>query len=219
MARPLRIQYPNAVYHVTCRGNERRKIFLDDDDRRRFLTMLAESLAIYQVVLYGYVMMSNHFHMVVRTLRANVSEFMRRFNICYTGWFNYHHAVCGHLYQGRYKALLVDADTYLHQLLRYVHLNPVRVGKFRKVDYHGRWRYLRRYQWSSLPGYVNAKWAVDFINYDMALDMVGGRRAYQRFMVEGLRDGLPNVFDDVRYNGVKSSYFILLLTMGKECVG
>jgi REP element-mobilizing transposase RayT len=202
MARPLRIQYPGAVYHVTCRGNERRKIFLDDDDRRRFLTVLAESLAIYQVVLYGYVMMSNHFHIIVQTVRANLSEFMRRFNICYTGWFNYHHSVCGHLYQGRYKALLVDADRYLLELSRYVHLNPVRVGKFRRTDYRVQWQYLRDYRWSSLLGYVNEKWVVDFVDYDRVLDMVRGRRAYQRFVVEGLRDGVSDVFDDVQYQTI-----------------
>jgi putative transposase len=202
MARPLRIQYPGAVYHVTCRGNERRKIFLDDDDRRRFLAVLAESLTIYQVVLYGYVMMSNHFHMIVQTVRANLSEFMRRFNICYTGWFNYHHSVCGHLYQGRYKALLVDADTYLLELSRYVHLNPVRVGKFRRADYHTQWQYLRGYPWSSLQGYMSEKWAVDFVNYDMVLTMVGGRRAYQRFVAEGLREGMPDLFDKVQYQTI-----------------
>lgn len=202
MARQLRIQYPGAVYHVTCRGNERRKIFLDDDDRRRFLAVLAESLAIYQVVLYGYVLMSNHFHMVVQTVRANLSEFMRRFNICYTGWFNYHHNICGHLYQGRYKALLVDADTYLLELSRYVHLNPVRVGKFRRADYRAQWQYLRGYPWSSVLGYVNEKWTVDFVDYDMVLDMVGGRRAYQRFVIEGLRDGVSDLFDDVQYQTI-----------------
>ncbi|MGD9379274.1 MAG: transposase, partial [candidate division WOR-3 bacterium] len=91
MARPLRIQFPGAFYHVTCRGNKRRVIFRDNDDRYRFLTQLRESLQTYQVNLHAYVMMDNHFHLIVQTLRANLSEFMRRFNICYTSWFNYHH--------------------------------------------------------------------------------------------------------------------------------
>jgi len=85
MVRPLHIQYSGAFYHVICRGNEHRKIFLDDGDRYRFLKLLGESLKMYQVILYGYVLMSDHFHLVVQTVRANLSEFMRRFNICYTG--------------------------------------------------------------------------------------------------------------------------------------
>jgi REP element-mobilizing transposase RayT len=199
MARSLRIQYPGAFYHVTCRGNERRKIFLDDDDRYRFLKLLAESLEIYQVVLYAYVMMSNHFHLVLQTMRANLSEFMRRFNICYTGWFNYHHIRCGHLYQGRYKALLVDADNYLLELSRYIHLNPVRVGRLRKFDYREQWSYVKAYRWSSLPGYVNEKRTVEFIDYGIVLDMVDGRRAYQKFLLDGLKEGLEDLFDDVQH--------------------
>jgi len=202
MARPLRIQYPGAFYHVTCRGNERRKIFFDDDDRYRFVKLLMESLEIYRVILYAYVLMDNHFHLVVQTLRGNLSEFMRRFNISYTGWFNYHHRTCGHLYQGRYKALLVDADNYLLELSRYVHLNPVRVGRLRRRDYHERWQYVKGYPWSSLAGYVNAKRAVDFVEYDVMLEIVGGRRAYQRFLYDGVNEGLEDIFEDVQYQTI-----------------
>lgn len=202
MARQLRIQYPGAYYHITCRGNERKKIFLDDDDRRRFLYLLEESLETYQALLYAYVLMDNHFHLVVQTMRANLSEFMRRFNICYTGWFNYHHNRCGHLYQGRYKALLVDADNYLLELSRYIHLNPVRVGRLRKCDYQERWLNLRCYQWSSLPDYINDKKVVDFVNYDIILGMVGGRRAYRRFVVDGLKEGIEDPFGDVQYQTI-----------------
>jgi len=146
--------------------------------------------------------MDNHFHLVVQTMRANLSEFMRRFNICYTGWFNYHHNRCGHLYQGRYKALLVDADNYLLELSRYIHLNPVRAGRLRKCDYQEHWLNLRRYQWSSLPGYINDKKVVEFVNYDMVLGMVGGRRVYQRFVVDGLKEGIEDPFGDVQYQTI-----------------
>ena len=202
MARPLRIQFPGAFYHVTCRGNERRRIFLDSADRYRFLTQLKESLNTYQVVLHAYVMMDNHFHLVVQTLRANLSEFMRRFNICYTSWFHYHHKTCGHLYQGRYKALLVDADNYLLELSRYVHLNPVRVGKLKKFDYVRRWDHVNRYRWSSLPGYINKRRTSDFVYYDMTLKMIGSRRAYQRFLAEGLKTSLANPYADVQYQTI-----------------
>jgi putative transposase len=199
MARALRIQYPGAFYHVTCRGNQRRNIFLDDDDRYHFLKMLAESLDIYGVVLYAYVLMPNHFHLVIETVRANLSEFMRRFNVCYTGWFNYHHGSYGHLFQGRYKAFLVDADQYFLEISRYVHLNPVRSRKTRQSTYQSKWTFLNKYRWSSMPGYTNARRRNDFVNYTMILDMVGGRNAYKNFLLDGLKIDLKNPFDDVQY--------------------
>jgi putative transposase len=215
MARPLRIQYPGAFYHITCRGNERRKIFLDDDDRYRFVKLLKESLKIYQVVVYAYVLMDNHFHLVAQTLRANASEFMRRFNICYTSWFHYRHNTCGHLYQGRYKALLVDADNYLLELSRYVHLNPVRVGRVCRGALHKKWQYVMKYQWSSLAGYVNAKRAVDFVKYDLVLDMVGGRRAYQRFLLDGAKKGLDDIYEDVQYQTILGNDDFVALVKGE----
>ena len=112
MARPLRIQYPGACYHVTCRGNERRKIFRDDQDRKGFLERLALSLEIYEVSLLCYVLMDTHFHLLVMTPKGNLAEFMRHFNVSYTSAFNRRHRRVGHLYQGRYKAFLIDADTY-----------------------------------------------------------------------------------------------------------
>lgn len=202
MARPLRIQYPGAFYHITCRGNRRRKIFLDNDDRYQFVKIVRESLSIYHVILYAYVLMENHFHLVLQTLRGNLSEFMRRCNVSYTGWFNFHHDTCGHLYQGRYKALLVDADNYLLELSRYVHLNPVRVGKLRQCDYIERRQYINNYQWSSITGYVNAKRVVDFINYNMVLEMIGGRRAYQRFLYDGVKYGLEDVFKEIQFQTI-----------------
>lgn len=131
MVRSLRIQFPGAFYHITCRGIERKHIFVDDKDRCKFLALLSESLETYQVVLFAYIMMTNHFHLLIQTRKANCSEFMRHFNICYTGWFNYHNSRCGNLYQGRYKAFLVDADTYLLEVSRYLHLNIVRLRRMR----------------------------------------------------------------------------------------
>jgi putative transposase len=202
MARPLRIQYPGAYYHITCRGNKHRKIFLNDDDRHWFLKVLKESLKIYQVNLYAYILMHNHFHLVIRTVRANLSEFMRRFNITYTGCFNYHHRTCGHLYQGRYKALLVDADSYLVELSRYVHLNPVRGSKTRLCNTDEKWQYAKRYQWSSISGYMHKKHIVDFIEYNTILDMIEGRQAYQRFVYEGINKDQQNIFEDVKYQSI-----------------
>lgn len=118
-------------------------------------------------------------------------------------WFNYHHNTCGHLYQGRYKAILVDADKYLVELSRYVHLNPVR--KVRKFDRFDKWRYISRYRWSSLPGYISEKKAAEYIDYSLVLGIVGGRRAYQGFLVNGLKNGLENPFENVRYQMILGS--------------
>ena len=127
MARPLRILFPNAYYHVTCRGNERKAIFRDDTDRSVFLDKLKASLQIYRTELHAYVMMTNHFHLVIKTPTGNLSDFMRHFNISYTAAYNRRHKRVGHLYQGRYKAIVIDQDHYLLELSRYVHLNPVRI--------------------------------------------------------------------------------------------
>src|SRR5919106_2501983 len=131
MARPLRINYPGAFYHVTCRGNERKHIFADDRDRSAFLDKLKTSVGIYQVRVHAYVLMSNHFHFIVETLKGNLSEFMRHFNVSYTAAYNRRHQRIGHLYQGRFKAILIDADSYLLELSRYVHLNPVRLRSYK----------------------------------------------------------------------------------------
>jgi REP element-mobilizing transposase RayT len=132
MARPLRIQYPDAVYHVTCRGNEKQSIFRDDSDRGRFLQLLNQSVNIYTVKLHSYVLMNNHFHLLVETPLANLSEFMRHFNIAYIGYFNRRHNRFGHLYQGRFKAIIVDKDTYLSVLSRYIHLTPSESNLWKK---------------------------------------------------------------------------------------
>ena len=199
MARPLRIQYPGAFYHIMCRGNKGSNVFADDDDRKRFLFLLAESLGIYEVALYAYVLMHNHFHLILQTRRSNLSEFMRRFNICYTGWFNYHHGTYGHLYQGRYKSIIIDADNYLLALSRYVHLNPLRLKKSPFNDYQSSWLSLQRYQWSTLHGYIKERRILPFVDYDMILRMIGGRRHYQSFMIEGLKKGLTNPLSDTKY--------------------
>ena len=202
MARQLRIQYPGAFYHVMCRGNARRKIFLDDADRIQFLRLLHESIETYQVLLYAYVMMDNHFHFVLQTVRANLSEFMRRFNICYTGWFHYQHGTCGHLFQGRYKSHLVDADNYLLELSRYIHLNPIRRHKRQNSDYRNRLSYIRRYRWSSLPGYLDARNVDDLVTYDMIIEMIGGRQAYSRFITDGIRHGIGDLFEEVQHQTI-----------------
>jgi len=195
MARPLRIQYPNAVYHVTCRGNERQSIFRDDTDRKRFLQILIQSHNIYTVKLYSYVLMSNHFHLLVETPLGNLAEFMRKFNITYTSYYNRRHNRVGHLYQGRYKSVLVDKNEYLSVLSRYIHLNPVRIKSMEKVLVKDKIKYLIRYPWSSLPGFINKRKKEWYIDYAMVLGEYGGdtdkaRKEYKKRIYTEIAEGI-----------------------------
>jgi putative transposase len=199
MARPLRIDYPDAFYHVTCRGNEQREIFRDDQDRSAFLQRLQISLDIYQVRLHAYVLMANHFHFILQTPKANLSEFMRHFNVSYTVYFNRRHRRAGHLYQGRFKAILVDADSYLLELSRYVHLNPVRVGLFKARSRQEVLKYLGKYRWSSLEGYLHGLKKKHWLAYDDVLAYVAGsRKKYGQFIEEGLTRGYSTPWEDLK---------------------
>jgi len=128
MARPLRIEYEGAFYHVTSRGNERRRIFLAKSDYNQFKRYLKGAQEKYGYHLHSYVLMSNHYHLIIETPERNLSKLMQYINGSYTNFFNRRTGRSGHLFQGRYKAILVDVDSYLLQLSRYIHLNPVRAG-------------------------------------------------------------------------------------------
>ncbi len=152
MARQLRIQYPGAVYHITCRGNARQDIYKDNKDRKAFLEILTESQKIYSIIIYSYVLMSNHYHLLIETPKGNISDYMRHLNMRYTSHYNRRHKKIGHLFQGRFKGILVDKDAYLTILSRYIHLNPVRIRGMKSMSYKEQIEYLRKYRWSSLPG-------------------------------------------------------------------
>ncbi|MBI4699225.1 MAG: transposase [Nitrospirae bacterium] len=194
MARPLRIQYPDAFYHVTCRGNERQNIFRDDEDRSRFIQQLNQSVKIYAVKLHSYVLMINHFHLLVETPLANLSEFMRHLNIAYIGYFNRRHNRAGHLYQGRFKAIIVDKDTYLSVLSRYIHLNPIRIKALEKAEPKEKYRRLVRNPWSSLAGYLSKRKRQRFVEYKLVLAEYGGdtdkaRKSYRKALIEEMAQG------------------------------
>ena len=131
MARPLRLEYPGAVWHVTSRGNERLAIFRDDEDRTQFLEVLGRGVAMFRWKLHAFVLMGNHYHLLVETPEPNVSRGMRQLNGIYTQRFNRRHGRSGHLFQGRFKGILVERDSHLLELARYVVLNPVRAGPVR----------------------------------------------------------------------------------------
>jgi REP element-mobilizing transposase RayT len=148
LARPLRIEYAGAFYHVTGRGNDRKKIFLSVQDYDKFLSYLSEACRKYGVVLHAYVLMGNHYHLLVETPGANLSVFMHSINGVYTTYFNIKRNRSGHLFQGRYKAFLVEKDSYLLELSRYIHLNPINALVVEKPE---------AYAFSSYRSYISAK--------------------------------------------------------------
>ena len=162
------------MYHIASRGNERRNIFADDHDRDFFLKTLKESLNTYHVILYSYVLMSNHFHLLLETPLANLSEFMRQFNITYTSYYNRKYNRVGHLYQGRYKSILIQKDNYLHILSRYSHLNPLRVLKMENVSLIEKEKFVKNFKWSSLKGYLNKDNTESLVDYQTVLLEYGG---------------------------------------------
>ncbi|MDA3902779.1 MAG: transposase, partial [Desulfuromusa sp.] len=145
MSRQLRIVYPGAYYHVTSRGNERKDVFKSQRDREKFLEYLTSATERYGAVVHAFCLMSNHYHLLLETPEGNLSQIMRHINGAYTTYFNMKRKRSGHLFQGRFKAILIEADEYLTELSRYIHLNPVRAGIVEKPE---------QYKWSSYMCYT-----------------------------------------------------------------
>jgi putative transposase len=200
MARPLRIEYPGAWYHVTCRGNEKRNIFRDDADRGKMLEILSVTLKLYMIELHCYVLMQNHFHLLLMTPESNLRKFMQRLNTTYTVYFNRRYRRSGHLFQGRYKAILIEKDEYLVELSRYIHLNPVRIKKYSQLEIEEKRRILQGNPWSSYGGYINLRKRRLFVNYPEILDVagggdsLGGRRKYEQFVMDGIMKDMNITF-------------------------
>jgi len=133
MSRPMRLEFPNALYHVTSRGNAQQNIYLTDADRQQFLNVLNHVCQRYNWVVHAYCLMSNHYHLLIETPDGNLSKGMRQLNGLYTQDFNRAHKRVGHVYQGRYKAILVEKQAYLLELARYIVLNPVRAEMVRSA--------------------------------------------------------------------------------------
>ena len=188
MGRPLRIEFKNAVYHITSRGNERKKIYRDDGDKERFLGLLEDYKNRYNFLIHCFVLMDNHYHLVIETLRPNLIKIMHGLNSGYTGYFNKKYKRSGHLFQGRYKAIIVDKENYLLELSRYVHLNPLRAKIINKPQ---------DYKWSSYGGYIRKKEVNNLNNYNWLLSIFGNeekksRRQYKEFVEEGIAKKLEN---------------------------
>ena len=160
MARPLRIEYPGAFYHVINRGQRQDPIVEDDRDRERFTSCLSRMCDQYAIRIHAYCLMTNHYHLILETPEANLSRAMQWLNVSYATYFNRRHQYAGHLFQGRYKAILIEADEYLESLSRYIHLNPVR-AEMEEVPWD--------YAWSSCQYFVKSLKAPGWIDVDRVL--------------------------------------------------
>ena len=192
MSRPLRIEYPGAVHHVTSRGNARKKIFLSDSDREAFLATLDWVVDRFGWKCHAYCLMDNHFHLLIETPQANLSLGMRQLNGVYTQRFNRRHKRVGHLFQGRFKAILVDRDSYLLELSRYIVLNPVRAHMVTTAD---------QYPWSSYLATVGAASKPDGLTIDWVLGQFAktkavSRKRYAVFVAEGV--GGPSPWSELK---------------------
>ena len=180
MARPLRLEFPGALYHVTSRGNAQQAIFLDDDDRTSFLEELIRTIQRFHWICYGYCLMDNHYHLILETPEANLSRGMRQLNGIYTQRHNHRHTRVGHVFQGRYKAILVERDSHLLELARYVVLNPVRAGLCATAEAH---------PWSSYCATAGLTDCPTWLAAERLLEHFGTHRAqtlpaYQQFVLE-----------------------------------
>jgi putative transposase len=182
MSRPLRIEYPDAVYHVTSRGNARNDIFLSDSDRESFLAVLSGVVRRFNWLCHAYCLMDNHYHLLIETPDGNLSKGMRQLNGVYTQKYNWHHTKTGHVFQGRYKAILVEKDSYLLELCRYVVLNPVRAKMTEKPE---------QWKWSSYrfttglknpPEYLTTNWILGFFSQKKT----EAQKLYRKFVREGI---------------------------------
>ena len=215
MARPLRIDFPHGWYHVTARGLERRTIFKDDPDRAHFLELVGAATERFGVVIHAYVLMDNHYHLVVETPAANLSQAMQWVNVSYSVWFNRRRGRVGPLFQGRFKAVVVEVAAYAVELSRYVHLNPVRVKRLGLAKatqqrqqaglgtavpaaevVRERVHRLRGYRWSSYRAYVGSERGQEWLVTARVLELLGGgtgpvdRAKYRAFVEAAAREGL-----------------------------
>ena len=189
MARKLRIHFPDAVYHVILRGNAGEPIFFDDRDRYRLYLILQYAVETFHCRIHAFCLMRNHLHLVVQVDTVPLSRIMQNVSLRYTKWINFAQSRTGHLFQGRYKALLIDADAYLLELVRYVHLNPVRVGAVASAE---------EYPWSSHRGYLGTE-LIPWLTTHVVLSVLSpsvehARKAYSSFVRDGVGEGRRGEF-------------------------
>lgn len=194
MARKPRIEYNGAFYHVITRGNQRQKIFKDKQDYTKYLKVLSDYKDRYKYLLYAYALMNNHVHLLIQTQETPLSKILQGINQRYTIYFNKKYKTIGHLFQGRYKAILCNKDEYLLILLKYIHLNPVRAGIVKNTD---------KYQWSSHHFYIEKHSSGDIIiDIEQVLGMFSKSKAkamrlYRVYMSEKEEVGREDIYSTI----------------------
>lgn len=188
MGRPLRIKYPGAHYHITSRGNEQKDIYKSRRDREQFLSYLESSVTRYRAIIHAYCLMTNHYHLLLETPEGNLPEILRHINGAYTNYYNSKRKRSGHLFQGRYKSILIEADEYLMELTRYIHLNPVRCGIVTKPE---------EYRWSSYQDYIGDRPKPAWLCTETVLAHFGAGKTYRRFVEHMLDKEYKNPLESV----------------------
>ena len=188
MGRPLRIEYPGAFYHVTSRGNEKKDVFKSQRDREKFLSYLESATERYGAAVHVYCLMSNHYHLLLETPLGNLSQIMRHVNGAYTNYFNAKRKRAGHLFQGRYKAILIEKDAHALELSRYIHLNPVRACMVQMPE---------EYRWSSYQSYIGKVVQPDWLRTAEQLGYFQGaeqekRQNYKRFVEDAIGEEMES---------------------------
>ena len=240
MARPLRIERAGGWYHITARGNERKPIYRDDRDCLHFLELLAAMVQHFKPRLHAYVLMGNHYHLLLELREPNLSRAIQWLNVGYSVWFNRRHNRSGHLFQGRFKSVLVSREEWGLALTRYIHLNPVRLGKLglnksqqqriragvagapKPQVVEERIKTLRAHRWSSYRCYLGLAVKPDWLECDEILSLCGGkkgeeRRRYREYVEAAVREGLEkSPWEEVREQVVLGSReFVTRLRSGK----
>jgi len=172
--------YPGALYHVILRGNDSQTIFFDDKDRTRFYLLLQEGIERFGHRIHGFCLMSNHVHLAIQMGEVPLSRILQNLSFRYTRWVNWRQKRSGHLFQGRYKAVLVDADIYLKELVRYIHLNPVRAGIVNEPEDYG-WSGHRAYLGLEAIPWLTTDWVLSLFSKRLSL----ARKAYTTFVHDG----------------------------------
>jgi len=206
MSRPLRIEYPDAWYHIMNRGGRYKSIFEYNQDYSIFLDLLQETIETFHIKISAFCLMRNHYHLLIQTPEANISRSMRHINGVYTQRFNKGHGYDGHLFRGRFKSILIDADSYLLQVMRYIHRNPITAGLTEKLNY----------PWSSHRAYLSDSKKWNWVSKEKILKMLSGKKSLQKtvyrdFVKESDNDDFSAIYKKRKFPAILGSETFLKL--------
>ncbi len=201
MARPLRIEFQGAFYHITSRGNEKRNIYSSERDRAKFFDFLQTAHDRYRAVIHVYCLMGNHYHFILETPLGNLSRIMHFINCSYSAYYNAAHDRSGHFLQGRFKAILIEAESYIQALSRYIHLNPIRAGIVSSPE---------QYTWSSYREYVGLRRPSKWLKTEFLLNCFGkteeeARLKYAEFVCSSINQMTKSPFEDMKCSAILGS--------------